>query len=185
MSRTLQRKYNEKYHWEHPISIRDIRKRNKQSRSFKPRTKGKKIIIPNFKKLYSKKNITNFSVISSCINKERLIIKDLGFVTKKTKNICKLKKLQRVLRAKVLQLSYKEFIKAKDAKGNNCFLLVTGAEKTQAGILRSKIIKFTKEINPIYNKSNSRSLRIYKRNEQRKKRKFKNKSKWMTNLNLN
>ena len=158
MYRRIERKLNEKYQRKHPTSIKEIRKRNKQPRFFKSKVK----IKPPIAKQTIEKGIS--------------ILKELGFVTKKTKNTCKLKKLQRALRARVLQLSHKELIPAKDAKTDkNSFILVTGAEKTQAGILRSKIIKFIKEINPIYNKSNNKSLKIKKRNEQ--KAKYRNKKK--------
>lgn len=178
MDRKTQRKINEKYQRKHPASLKEIRIRNKQPRFFKQKIKVKPPVLPNFKKLYCKiHNVSHYDIVFSRINEKKLALKEIGFITKKTKNNHKLKKLQRALRARVLQLSYKELIPAKDAKGKTCFLFVTGAEKTQAGILRSKIIEFMKEINPIYNKSNSKSLRIYKRNEQRKKQKLKNKSK--------
>lgn len=60
------------------------------------------------------------------LNNEK-ILKNLGFIPKKTKQRKKIKKLQTRLKARVSQLSYD--------KENN---------KTQAGILRSKLLSMHK-----------------------------------------
>ena len=123
-TKTIQRRANEKHfkqlEQEGKTSLKYIRKNNKQLRFIKTWIK-EKIKLPT---------------AEQTINKSRLILKELGYKFKKTKNSFKLKKLQRALRAKILQLSYaSDYVLNKDNAH-----VITLAQRTPAGILRSKII---------------------------------------------
>ena len=122
--RTILREVNEKHfkqlEQKGKTSLKYIRRNNKQ---------------PRFIKIWTKEKIKP-PVIKQTIDKSRLILKELGYKFKKTKDLFKLKKLQRALRAKVLQLSYVSDINGIVFQKYHDLDL----KKTSVGILRSKII---------------------------------------------